>query len=88
MIKNYFYIFVGIIYLTTSIIAVVFDINPLLFFLSIPWSMIVSIFGFLLIHIFDNFSFTYVEFLGTLLNLVIFLKLTLFRSVISNQDLS
>jgi putative Mn2+ efflux pump MntP len=84
--KKKYYIVIGIVYLAVVALAFFLKLEPLLFFLSIPWSIILTFFGFLLIHMFENFQFTYGEVLGALLNLLIFFKLTVFKSSYSNLE--
>lgn len=81
-----YYILVGVIYLTIVGLAFFLNIKPLLFFLSIPWSMVVAFLGFLLIHMFENFQFSYLHIVGALLNLLIFFKLTLFKADYPSSD--
>lgn len=71
-------IIAGIAYLIIAVSAFFLNLETLLFFLSIPWSVIITFFGFLLIHMFDSFKFSNLEILGVLLNASIFFKFILF----------
>ena len=69
---------VALIYFVSILIAYFFKINFLLFSLAVPWSFIITILGMLLIHMFSYDLNSYM-FVGALLNVVILLKVTVFR---------
>lgn len=78
--KKNLYIVAAVVYFVVVGVAFFLGLETLLFFISVPWSMVITFFGFLLIHMFSHFSFLYADVAGAMLNLLIFLKLTLFKS--------
>ena len=69
--------FCVLVYLATVITAYYLKIDQLLFILSSPWSSIIAIFGFLIIHIADDGtkSMKLAMILGSIINSVIALTI-------------
>jgi hypothetical protein len=65
------------IYLGTALTAFFLKIDFLLFFLSIPWSMLITMFGFLIIHTSSDgiFIMNLGMLFGTIVNSILFLKI-------------
>lgn len=84
--KKKYSIVIGIFYLLIVGLAFFLNIKPLLFFLTIPWSLIFAFFSPLIGHMFEYSSSSYVLIWGALLNLLIFFKLALFNANYSDLD--
>jgi len=77
--------FLAILYSAFIIISFYLEITFLQFCLALPWSIIITILGFLLIHMFSGDVLDYGMLIGALLNLVLFLWLFLFKPLIDKS---
>ena len=57
-----------------------------LLFLALPWGVLVAMLSFSLIHMFSGDAIFYGLLVGCFLNLIVFLKLFLFRAEVSDHD--
>jgi hypothetical protein len=77
--------FLAVLYGASIFISFYLDISFLKFLLALPWSMVIAMLGFLLIHMFSGNVLDYGLFIGALLNLVLFLWLFLFKPLIDKS---
>jgi len=77
--KLYLYGILGILYLAASLAAYFFNIFTLQFCLAIPWSMPISMVGFLLIHMQSGLlEFAFVA--GSILNLLLWGRFMIYKA--------
>jgi hypothetical protein len=74
----------AVLYGSAVITSFYLKIVSLLFFLALPWSVIVTILSFFLVHMFGD-VLDYWLLSGTILNLVIFLWLFLFKPLLDKS---
>ena len=73
---RYIYGLLGLTYLLAVIVAYFLNVDFVLFFLTLPWSMIIAFLSPLLGHMFGGNSLNASLVVGALLNFIIFLKIT------------
>lgn len=77
--------FLAILYGASVFLTFYLNISFLKFFLALPWSIVITMLGFLLIHIFSGDVLDYGFLIGALLNLVLFLWLFLLKPLIDKS---
>ena len=77
--------FLAVFYATFIAVSFHLDISFLKFCLALPWSIIIAMLSFLLIHMFSGNVLDYGLLFGALLNLVLFLWLFLLKPMIDKS---
>jgi hypothetical protein len=69
---------IALIYFASALTAYFLQIDFILFFLTIPWSLIITMLGMLLIHMF-SYDLSSYFLVGALLNVLILIKIAVLR---------
>jgi hypothetical protein len=72
----------AILYGASAAISFYLELFALQFCLALPWSIIITMLGFLLIHMFSSDALDYGLLIGAFLNLVFFLWIFLFKPIL------